>query len=149
MAVALLLTSFSGAFAQSAADTNFTTSVTYGNASDSEAAQILFSFYSEGQGSPAATENVTLNPNAISALYLGNVTSLTGAFQGSGTISANVPVVAVLVQLPQNNPLVLNRPLSNGFRTGGSQSTIATVLKDVLERRPLSRARMQTHRRLT
>ena len=42
-----------------------------------------------------------------------------------------MPVVAVLVQLPQNNPQVLNRPLSNGFRSGGPQSTIATVLKDI------------------
>ena len=76
LAVVLLLSSFSAAFAQSAADTNYTTSVTYGNASDpAEEAQILFSFYSEGSGSPAATENVTLAPNAISALSCPTLTA--------------------------------------------------------------------------
>jgi CARDB protein len=129
LALVLLLSTFGSVFAQTSAnDTNFTTSVTYGNGGTGEAT-VIFKFYREGQASTAAEETVSLKQNATASLYLGNVSGLSGAFQGSATISADQPVQAVVVQVPQNNPFVVNRPLSNGFRSGGSQSVIATVLK--------------------
>ncbi len=130
LALVLLLSTFGSVFAQTSAnDTNFTTSVTYGNGGTGEAT-VIFKFYREGQASEAAQETVNLKQNATASLYLGNVAGLSGAFKGSATISADQPVQAVVVQVPQNNPFVVNRPLSNGFRSGGSQSVIATVLKN-------------------
>ena len=56
-------------------------------------------------------------------------------------LAADGPIVATLVQVPQGDGDVKNRPLSNGFSSGSSQVILASVLKDVFGQR--SRASIQ------
>lgn len=114
--------------AASAYDTQFTTSVTYQNVG-SAAAQVQFSFYSAGSATPVTPSAVTLNAGAGTSLFLANVSGVDAGFSGSAVVSSDQPIVATMVQVPQGNAAVRNRPLSNGFTSGASKFLIATVLK--------------------
>src|SRR5438445_12302443 len=75
--------------------TPFVTSITYQNLSGTTA-NITFSFQSEGSGT-ATTVNSTLAGNAVSALFLGSVGTLSAGFKGSAVMSSDQPIVATLV----------------------------------------------------
>jgi len=113
----------------SAYNTNFITSITYQNVGTATA-NITFTFYPTS-GSPISF-NRTLAANAGASLNVGQASELSGfSGQGSAVISSDQPIVATVVQLPQN-PSVRNRPLSNGFGSndGSNNVLIATVLKN-------------------
>jgi hypothetical protein len=113
----------------SAYNTNFITSITYQNVGTAMA-NITFTFYPTS-GSPISF-NRTLAANAGASLNVGQASELSGfSGQGSAVISSDQPIVATVVQLPQN-PSVRNRPLSNGFGSndGSNNVLIATVLKN-------------------
>ncbi|RMH40630.1 MAG: hypothetical protein D6694_09900 [Gammaproteobacteria bacterium] len=130
MIVALLMLASIGlASAQNPAyNTPFTTSITYQNISSSDA-NITFTFYPEG-GGQSVTISKSLPAGAGSSLFIGNLTELPSNFSGSAVMASDQPVVATLVQIPQNSTTVKNRPLSNGFSSASSQVLVATVLKN-------------------
>lgn len=125
----LLLATVGLAAAQESPDkTAFVTSVTYQNISGSQAS-VIFSFYPENSAT-ATQVPVTLAANAGASLFIGGLNSLPSNFSGSAVVSSNQPIVATLVQIPQQSTTVVNRPLSNGFSSATNQVTIATVLKN-------------------
>lgn len=133
--IALILATHSAlpVSAQSAYNTNFITSITYQNVGTATA-NITFTFYptSGGQSIPITR---TLAANAGASLNVGSTSELSGfSGQGSAVISSDQPIVATVVQLPQN-PSVRNRPLSNGFGSndGSNNVLIATVLKNTFK----------------
>lgn len=114
----------------SAYNTNFITSITYQNVGTATA-NITFTFYPTSGGTPISF-NRTLAANAGASLNVGSTNELSGfSGQGSAVISSDQPIVATVVQLPQNAS-VRNRPLSNGFGSndGSNNVLIATVLKN-------------------
>lgn len=114
----------------SAYNTNFITSITYQNVGTATA-NITFTFYPTSGGTPISFSR-TLAANAGASLNVGSTSELSGfSGQGSAVISSDQPIVATVVQLPQN-PSVRNRPLSNGFGSndGSTNVLIATVLKN-------------------
>lgn len=120
----------SQAYAQ-AYSTSFTTSITYQNVGAATATNVTVYFYpSPSSTTPIVVNRPDLAKGAGTSLFIGSVSSVTNGFQGSAILSASEPMVATLVQLPQNSTTVKNRPLSNGFSSGASQSLIATVLKN-------------------
>lgn len=119
--------------ATSGYETNFTSSITYQNLSDQPAADpgLTFRFFSTMSASPEV-RNVALPANAGGSLFLGGPqANLPTGFSGSATMSADVPLAAVTVQVPQNSE-VRNRPLSTGFTAGQASNRVllATVLKN-------------------
>jgi hypothetical protein len=127
IAILVVIASIGVASAQSAYDTDFTTSITYQNVGTGTA-NINFTFHDAGSATTVQVTR-TLAANAGDALFLGSLSQLGQGFQGSAVASADQPIVATVVQVPQGNPSVLNRPLSNGFKAGASQLTFATILK--------------------
>lgn len=132
LSVVLLLVTVGLAAAQTGYQTQFSTAITYQNVSSS-AAQVTFSFYNE-KTATAVVVTRDLPANAGSSLAVGSLTgseALPANFLGSAILSANQPVVATLVQIPQpTTGVVKNRPLSNGFSSGSPQVLLATVLKN-------------------
>jgi hypothetical protein len=116
------------ALAQSAYNTSFTTSITYQNVGAGQA-DIMFTFYPESDGTGIEVSR-TLPQDAGGSLYVGSLDEISDGFNGSVVMSSNEPVVATMVQVPQGNPNVKNRPLSNGFSSGASEYLLATVLKN-------------------
>lgn len=116
------------AFAGSAYDAAYTTSITYQNVG-AEAATIQFSFYNEANGTSINHTVPALAAGAGSSLFVGNVSSIASGFAGSAVMSSNVPVVATMVQISSDGA-VKNRPLSNGFSAGSTKVLLATVLKN-------------------
>lgn len=116
----------------SAYNTSFITSITYQNIS-TVSANLTFTFYpASGSTSTPISFTRTLAANAGASLHVGSTNELSSfSGQGSAVISSDQPIVATVVQLPQNAN-VRNRPLSNGFGSNdGSQNVlIATVLKN-------------------
>lgn len=130
LALVLIVASFAVASAQTGFSTQYTTSITYQNVGTGTAL-VTFQFYNEKTGTAVNVQR-QLNANAGSSLFVGGLTgseALPSNFLGSAVLSANQPIVATLVQVPQNSP-VKNRPLSNGFSSGSSQVLLATVLKN-------------------
>ena len=120
----------SGANAQ-AYSTSFTTSITYQNVGTGPTTSLQILFYA----SPSTVTPITITqPNlaagASTSLFIGGVGTVTSPFQGSAVMQADQPLLATLVQVPQNSTTVKVRPLSNGFSDGGSTALIATVIKN-------------------
>lgn len=116
------------AFAGTAYDAAYTTSITYQNVSDSTAT-IQFSFYNEATGTAI---NHTVDPlpaGAGSSLFVGSLSSISAGFSGSAVMSSDQPVAATLVQVSSDGD-VKNRPLSNGFSQGSSTVLLASLLKN-------------------
>jgi len=114
--------------------TTYVTSITYQNLGASQA-QVQFDFFAQNEGSKATTGDVirTVGAGAGSSLFVGTLSGseqLPAGFLGSGVMSSNQPVVATLVQIPNNSTTVRNRPLSNGFSSATSSVLLATVLKN-------------------
>jgi len=111
--------------------TSFTTSITYQNVGDSATNGIIILFYATpSTTTPISVTRPNLNSGESSSIFIGNLSEVNSGFQGSAVLQADQPIVATLVQIPQNSSTVFVRPLSNGFSTGGSTALIATVLKN-------------------
>jgi hypothetical protein len=131
VAVSLVVTAMlPGSVFAAAYGTPFVTSITYQNLSGSTA-NITFTFYTEDSSS-SVVNNQTLAGNAGSSLYVGNVAGLSSGFRGSAVMSADQPVLATMVQVPQSTT-VKNRPLSNGFSAGAPTVLVATALKSFFD----------------
>ena len=109
--------------------TSFTTSVTYQNVGTATA-NISMQFYPQGSGTAVTLAVNPLAAKAGTSVFLGNVASVNAGFVGSAVLSADQPVVATMVQVPQGSATVKNRPLANGFSSGAAKYLIATVLKN-------------------
>jgi len=120
------------AFAQ-AYTTSFTTSITYQNVGDASST-ITIKFYEDpSDTTPISIDRPDLAAGAGTSLFIGGLTDINEGFQGSAILESSEPILATLVQLPQNSTTVRNRPLSNGFSSGGGTSLIATVLKNTFD----------------
>jgi hypothetical protein len=111
--------------------TSFTTSITYQNIGTIATTSLQILFYA----TPATVTPITVTqPNlaagASTSLFIGTVATVTSPFQGSAVMQADQPLLATLVQVPQNSTTVIVRPLSNGFSDGGSTALLATVIKN-------------------
>lgn len=129
LAMVVAAVSPSPAFAQ-AYSTSFATSITYMNISDAAAQITLFFYASPDSTTPIEIVRPQLPAGASTSLFIGNVNDVPSNFRGSAVLQSDQPILATLVQLPQNSTTVKNRPLSNGFLSGDSTSLIATVLKN-------------------
>lgn len=127
IAAILVLATVAMAFAGSAYNASFTTSITYQNVGTGDAT-IVFQFYPEDNGTPIPI-NKTLAQGAGSSLYVGGLTEISSGFNGSVVMSSDQPVVATMVQI-SSDTAVKNRPLSNGFEAGTAEVRLATVLKN-------------------
>lgn len=121
----MLMTSV--AFAGTAYNASFTTSITYQNVGDATA-NILFTFYPENNGTGIPVSR-TLAKDAGGSLFIGSLDEIGAGFNGSAILSADQPIVATLVQISSDSD-VKNRPLSNGFESGSDSVLLATVLKN-------------------
>ena len=118
------------AFAQ-AYDTAFTTSITYQNVGTAATTQLEVWFYeSASDTSPTIIPRNNLNTGAGTSLYIGGLNQIAQGFRGTAILVSDQPLLATLVQLPQNSPSVKNRPLSNGFSSGSEDTLIPTVIKN-------------------
>lgn len=111
--------------------TSFTTSITYQNIGTLATTSLQILFYA----TPSTVTPITITqPNlaagASTSLFIGSVGTVTSPFQGSAVMQADQPLLATLVQVPQNSTTVIVRPLSNGFSDGGSTALLATVIKN-------------------
>jgi len=125
---AVALSAFAGR-GQASADytTKFTTSITYQNVGSASASVQLDIYNSSGAAVGSLTR--TLPANGADSIFVGGIAALGADFNGAGALSSDQPLVATLVQLPDANSTVKNRPLSNGFADGTDRVLIATVLK--------------------
>lgn len=132
LALILVMATVGFAAAQDPAyNTQFITSITFQNVG-TEAANVVFNFYPEASDQEPIVVQRPLAAGAGSSLFVGGLQgdeALPTNFLGSAVMSANQPVVATLVQLPQSTT-VKNRPLSNGFSNVTSKVLLATVLKN-------------------
>lgn len=111
--------------------TTFATSITYQNVGASATTSLEIQFFAD----PTTTVPVTITrPNldagASSSVFIGNLTEVDPGFRGSAIMASDQPLLATLVQIPQNSTTVFVRPLSNGFSGGDTTALIATVLKN-------------------
>jgi len=111
--------------------TRFTTSITYQNVGSGEATlQILF-YEQPTTTTPIVVSRPNLRPGESASIFIGSLSEIADGFRGSAVIQSDQPLLATLVQIPQGSSTVFVRPLSNGFRQGGPQALIATVLKNM------------------
>ncbi len=126
LAAALPMVAFAGAY-----DTAFTTAITYQNVDTAATTNLQILFYDgPTDTSPTVITRPNLAAGAGTSLFIGGLSEIGPNFQGSAVMSSDRMLVATLVQLPQSSTTVKNRPLSNGFKAGGPQSLIASVLKN-------------------
>lgn len=111
--------------------TAFTTSITYQNV-EAQSSTIQIDFYGEGSGVAIPITQNDLPGGAGASIFVGSISTINPAFRGSAVLSSSRRIVATLVQVPQNNTAVKNRPLSNGFEGDAGRTTflVPTTLKD-------------------
>lgn len=127
MGALLAMVVATSAFAGTAYEAAFTTSITYQNVS-TETANIVFAFQNENTGTQIAVSR-DLNAGGGASLFVGGLDNINAGFKGSVVMSSNQPVVATMVQVSADTA-VRNRPLSNGFSSGASEVLLASVLKN-------------------
>lgn len=119
------------AFAQSATNTPWSSSITYYTPSTT-GGTLVISFYAENSGTNIDVPAITLAPHKAGTLVVGGVSGLADGFKGSAVLSSDVYVVATAVQYgagtEANN---YGRMLYSGFSTqdAAPQVYIATVLQ--------------------
>jgi hypothetical protein len=86
------------AFAQSATNQTWVTSVTYYTPSDT-GGTLQMSFYAEGSATAITLPDVTLSGHAAGSLFIGGVSTLPSPFKGTAVLSSGVYVVATAVQM--------------------------------------------------
>lgn len=128
--VFILLIGVVNAFA-SARDADWTVAISYQNVGD-EATPVSVDFYPEGSSTPITFDPLsggTLNPGASRLLFVGDVTDLGSDFSGNAIMTAEEPIAATVIQIPQTADIFV-RPISNGFdqTSPSDQYLIATVL---------------------
>jgi hypothetical protein len=111
-------------------ESSWVTSITYQNIGNVASTNgIKLQFYANPDTTVPIEHTLgDLNAGASSSVYVGSI--LTGAFQGTAVMSADVPLAAVLVQVvPTSGSPVKVRPLSNGFSSGTSKTIVPTAFK--------------------
>lgn len=111
--------------------TSFTTSITYQNVGTAATTSLQVQFYASPDSTTPITVPLTnLGAGESTSLFIGSVSQVVDGFQGSAVMSSDQPLLATLVQVPQNSTTVFVRPLSNGFSSGSTTALVATVLKN-------------------
>lgn len=111
--------------------TSFITSITYQNIGTGATTVLQVLFYATPSTlTPITVTRPNLDAGASTSIYIGNLSEVTSPFKGSAIMQADQPLLATLVQIPQNSTTVIVRPLSNGFSDGTDVALIATVLKN-------------------
>jgi len=112
--------------------TAFVTSITYQNVGAAADSNISINFYAQANGTAIPITRPTLAKGASTSLYIGSLSdpAIGAGFNGSAVMSSGEPLVATIIQVPQNNDVVKNRPLSNSFASGSATVRIPTVLKN-------------------
>ncbi|HMN26581.1 MAG TPA: hypothetical protein PKE45_00395 [Caldilineaceae bacterium] len=133
LALCALFVAFRIGHAQVAYQTPFVSSITYQNVSASTA-DVQFVFV-DRLNRPTIAINRQLPANAGSSVFVGVLTSneqLPEGFSGSMYMTANQPIVATIVQIPQPaySP-VKNRPLYNASSVGSSTLYVPSLLKNM------------------
>lgn len=130
MAAAMPQVALAGAYG-----TTFTTSITYQNVGSATTSDLRILFFSSPDDTtPIEIERPDLAPNASTSLFIGGLSEIGAGFQGSAVMVSDQPMLATMVQIPQDaTGAVRNRPLSNGFSAGSGQVLIATVLKNMFD----------------
>lgn len=115
--------------------TTFTTSITYQNVGSTATTDLSILFFSSPDDTtPTEIARPNLEPMASTSLFIGSLTEIGAGFQGSAVMVSDQPMLATMVQVPQDpTGAVRNRPLSNGFSAGSGQVLIATVLKNTFD----------------
>jgi hypothetical protein len=132
LALVLMLAMIPAVGAQGPAyQTAFTTSITYQNVSDASSS-IQIDFYAENSGTVIPVTQPDLAAGAGASIFVGSINTINPSFRGSAVLSSSQRIVATLVQVPQGNAAVKNRPLSNGFEgdEGSTTFLVPTTLKD-------------------
>ncbi len=112
--------------------TSFTTSITYQNVGTAATTSLQILFYATpSTTTPIPITQPNLAAGASSSVFVGSL-AIGTSFQGSAVMQADQPLLATLVQVPQNSTTVWVRPLSNGFSDadGAATALIATVIKN-------------------
>ncbi len=124
----LVLGGIGSAYAQSATNQTWTSSITYYTPSDTPGT-LQISFYPEGSGTPITLDPISLNPHKAGSLFVGGVSALGSFTKGAAVLSSDVPIVATYVQFaaaPETNNYA--RLLYSGFTDGGTTVYIPTFL---------------------
>ena len=112
--IALVAMPVSRAYAQSATNAPWTSSITYYTPSDTGGTMAI-DYYAEGSGTSADTVNVTLGAHQAGSVFIGT-TSVPAGFEGGAVISSDVPVIATNVQFAGNGQAgQYGRLLYSGF----------------------------------
>jgi hypothetical protein len=119
--LALIAFSSSSVSAQSAAGQSWKTAITYYTSSDT-GGNLQVAFYAEGSSSPVMADPISLAPHQAGTLLVSNVTGLPAGFSGSAVMNADVPIVAVDVQIA-GNASEYARPLYTGFAPEDADTT--------------------------
>ena len=121
----LFTTSAQGQIAQ---NTAFYTAMTYQNIGTAPTA-IKFLYYNQSSSSYIQIDK-NLNAGAAGAYMVGGLST---GFNGVAVISADQPLVATIVQIPDTNQNtsspVYNRAISNAFHSGAPKLYLASLLK--------------------
>jgi hypothetical protein len=132
LALVLMLAMIPAVGAQGPAyQTAFTTSITYQNVSNANSS-IQIDFYAENSGTVIPITQPDLAGGAGASIFVGSINTINPSFRGSAVLSSSQRIVATLVQVPQGNAAVKNRPLSNGFEGDDGSTTflVPTTLKE-------------------
>ncbi|MEM2046137.1 MAG: hypothetical protein QXH51_07875 [Candidatus Bathyarchaeia archaeon] len=124
----LVMGGIGSAYAQSATNQTWTSSITYYTPSD-VSGTLIISFYPEGSGTPITLDPISLSPHKAGSLFVGGVSSLGTFTKGAAVLNADVPIVATYVQFaapPETGNYA--RLLYSGFTSGGSTIYIPTFL---------------------
>jgi hypothetical protein len=119
--LAFVALSTGSAYAQSADGQSWKTAITYYTPSD-VGGQMLVSFYAEGSATPIMADPINLAGHQAGTLLVSSVTGLPSGFSGSAVLSAEVPIVAVDVQIAGDAPSYA-RPLYSGFSPQDANDT--------------------------
>jgi hypothetical protein len=119
--LALIAFSSSSVSAQSAANQSWRTAITYYTPS-ATAGNLQIAFYAEGSATPIMADPIALAPHQAGTLLVSNVTGLPAGFSGSAVMNADVPIVAVDVQIA-GAAADYARPLYTGFAPEDADTT--------------------------
>lgn len=115
-------------------ETDFVTAIAYQNIGSAATTSLILLFYdSPTDVTPLVIPRDNLAKGASASVQVGSIFS--SSFEGTAVMTADQPLAATMVQVPQSSPtsLVKNRPLSNGFGGGSPTSRLGTVLNNTFE----------------
>jgi hypothetical protein len=103
------------AFAQSATNQAWSTSITY-YTPDATGGTLNIHYYQEGSATPIDADPITLDPHKAGSLFIGKVDGIGTTFAGGAVLEADVPIIATSVNIAQTGTDTnYARPLYDAF----------------------------------